>query len=85
MPEISRFPGITIIMYYRDHAPPHFRAIYGEFEMTVAIEGGAVTGNFPARAAALVQEWRRLHRAELLNAWSLARAGRPLARIDPLE
>jgi uncharacterized protein DUF4160 len=85
MPEISRFLGIVIAMYYRDHAPPHFHAIYGEFEMTVAIENGAVTGYFPARAVALVQEWRRLHRAELLDAWSSARAGQPLHRIEPLE
>ena len=72
-------------MYYRDHAPPHFHAIYGEFEITVAVETGAVAGDFPTRAVALVQEWRRLHRAELLEAWNLARAGQQLHRIEPLE
>jgi hypothetical protein len=85
MPEISRFLGIIIAMYYRDHSPPHFHAMYGEFEMIVTIESGAMTGDFPARAAALVQEWRRLHCAELMDAWSSARAGMPLHRIEPLE
>ena len=85
MPEISRFLGIVIAMYYRDHPPPHFHAIYGEFEITVSVETGAVTGDFPTRAVALVQEWRRLHRAELLDAWNLARAGKQLHPIEPLE
>ena len=44
MPEISRFLGIVIAMFYRDHAPPHFHAIYGEFEMTVDIETGVIHG-----------------------------------------
>jgi hypothetical protein len=85
VPEISRFLGIVIAMYYRDHAPPHFHATYGEFEITMTIETGSMSGNFPAKAAALVQEWRQLHRAELLEAWDLARDGKPLTRIDPLE
>jgi hypothetical protein len=42
MPEISRFLGIVIAMYYDDHVPPHFHAKYGEFEITVEIESGAV-------------------------------------------
>ena len=85
MPEISRFLGIVIAMYYRDHAPPHFHAMYDEFEITIAVETGAIVGRFPTRALALVQEWRRLHQSELLEAWSLARAGRPLPVINPLE
>ena len=47
MPEISRFLGIIIRMYYRDHAPPHFHAEYGEYEITVEIATGIVTGHFP--------------------------------------
>ena len=85
MPEISRFLGIVIAMYYRDHAPAHFHAIYGDFEVTVEIDGGLVHGNFPRRALAHVLEWHTLHRQELLDAWSLARASRPLPRVDPLE
>ncbi len=85
MPELSRFLGIVIAMYYRDHSPAHFHAIYGEFEITVEIESGRVNGSFPQRALSHVLEWLALHRAELLNAWTLARASQPLPRIDPLE
>ena len=85
MPEISRFLGIVIAMYYRDHAPPHFHALYGEFEVTVEIAGGSVNGDFPRRALAHVQEWRTLHQQELADIWNLARASRPLPRIEPLE
>lgn len=85
MPEISRFLGIVVAMYYRDHAPPHFHAIYGDFEITVEIASGRVNGEFPNRALAHVLEWSALHRQELLDAWGLARASRPLPRIEPLE
>ena len=85
MPEISRFLGIVIAMYYRDHTPPHFHAIYGEYEVTVEIASGAVSGNMPKRALAHVQEWRTLHQSELHDTWTLARASRPLPRIEPLE
>jgi hypothetical protein len=85
MPELSRFLGIVIAMYYRDHGPAHFHAIYGEFEMTVEVESGQESGEFPQRARAHVEEWRQLHRAELFEAWTLARASQPLPRIDPLE
>jgi hypothetical protein len=85
MPEISRFLGIIIAMFYRDHEPAHFHAMYGEFEITVDIMTGAVTGDFPRRALRLVQEWRELHRDELLEDWRLARLRQPLRRIAPLE
>ena len=68
MPELSRFLGIVIVMYYRDHPPPHFHAIYGEFDITVEIESGKVNGPFPKRALAHVLEWSTLHRQELLGA-----------------
>ena len=85
MPEISRFLGIVIAMYYRDHAPPHFHALYGEYEVTVNITTGEANGDFPKRALAHVQEWRALHQEELADTWTLARASKPLPRIDPLE
>lgn len=85
MPEISRFLGIIIAMYYRDHAPAHFHAIYGDFEITVELASGRVNGDFPKRALAHVLEWRSLHRQELLDTWARARASRPLDRIEPLE
>ena len=85
MPELSRFLGIIIAMYYRDHAPPHFHAIYGDYEATVVIESGEVNGRLPKRALAHVQEWRLLHKEELLRSWALAQAQQPLPTIEPLE
>ncbi len=85
MPEISRFLGIIIAMFYRDHSPPHFHAIYGEYEITVEIESGIINGRFPKRALRLVLEWLDLHKDELLENWRLAEHRRPLNKITPLE
>jgi hypothetical protein len=85
MPEISRFLGIVITMFYRDHRPPHFHASYGDYEIEVSITDGVVTGRFPGRALRLVLEWYRLHESELIENWELAENRRPLNKIDPLE
>jgi len=85
MPELSRFLGIVIYMYFRDHAPAHFHAEYGEFEIIVDIATGEVRGKFPPRAQRLVLEWYALHRSQLLENWSRALRKEPLIRIDPLE
>ena len=85
MPELSRFLGIVIYMYYRDHAPAHFHAEYGEFEITLEIESGVITGKFPRRALNLVLEWYALHKDELAENWQLARQKLPLNPISPLE
>ncbi len=72
-------------MYYRDHAPPHFHAIYGEHEATFRIATGTVlAGRLPRRAQALVEDWLAAHRAELQQDWDLAAAGQPLLPIPPL-
>ena len=85
MPEISRFLGIIIAMFYRDHPPPHFHAIYGEYEIVVEIESGIINGRFPQRALKLVLEWGDIHKEELLANWKLAEDRRPLNSIQPLE
>jgi hypothetical protein len=85
MPEISRFLGIVIRMYYRDHAPPHFHAEYGDYEVSIEIESGEATGDFPRRAMTAVREWHELHRDELREDWRLAEEELPLNRIEPLE
>ena len=65
MPEISRFLGIVIAMFHREHNPPHFHAYYGSEMIVVEIETGKVTGRFPRRALTHVLEWRQQHREEL--------------------
>lgn len=72
-------------MYYREHAPPHFHARYGDHEIVVQIETGLVEGRFPRRALRHVIEWYALHRDELAEDWNLAEAGKPLRPIEPLE
>jgi hypothetical protein len=86
MPEISRFFGIVIAMYYHDHSPPHFHVRYGDQRALVAI--GALTllqGRLSPRALGLVVEWAALHRDELTENWELARRQASLNRIEPLE
>jgi hypothetical protein len=85
MPEISRFLGVVIGMFYSEHGVPHFHAVYGEHEISVEVESGTIHGEFPPRALRLVLEWANLHRQELLENWELARQGRPLKRVAPLE
>jgi hypothetical protein len=85
MPEISRFLGIVIAMFYRDHAPAHFHAIYGDYQITVTIETGIVSGEFPKRALTHVLEWLELHKTELLQDWELAKDRKPLNKVNPLE
>lgn len=85
VPEISRFLGIVIAMYYREHQPAHFHAVYGDYQITLDVDSGTVEGRFPKRALQHVLEWYELHKQELLDDWELARAKRPLKPIPPLE
>lgn len=85
MPEISRFLGIVIGIFPRDHEPAHFHAVYGEYQIIVEIETGVIHGDFPKRALKHVLEWEDLHRKELLHNWILAQQGRPCYKISPLE
>lgn len=86
MPTICVFYGVQIRMFHRDHAPPHFHAIYGEFELVVGIQPVIVLqGAAPTRVKSMVLEWTALHQAELMADWELARRGQSLERIAPLE
>ena len=85
MPEICRFYGIVIKMYFGDHAPPHFHAEYSGFEAVITIHSGAVLGGrLPPRAKGLVAEWAELRRDELLHAWERAENLSPISKIEPL-
>ncbi len=72
-------------MYYRDHAPPHFHAEYGEYEITVDIATGVVAGRFPRRALKFVLEWYEMNKEALFRDWELAEQRKPLEPIQPLE
>jgi phosphomannomutase len=85
MPEISRFFGIVIAMYYDEHGRPHFHARSGGHEISVEIDGLVVRGEFSGPGLRLVLDWAELHRAELLENWDRARRGLPLIPIEPLR
>lgn len=86
MPRICEFLGIVIYMYFSDHNPPHFHAIYGQYEAEILIENGNVLkGKLPIRALALVKEWTAKYQDQLVQDWDMARNHEALNRIPPLE
>ena len=85
MPQISFFLGIIIRMFYKDHNPPHFHAVYAEYEGLVDIKKlELIGGSLPPRVLGLVIEWTALLQQELLNNWDKARDQMPLDQIAPL-
>jgi len=86
MPEICRFYGIVIKMFFDDHIPPHFHVEYGEFETLIEIDTLAViAGKLPPRALGLVMEWTALHQKELLLSWQNAKRQKSPGKIEPLK
>lgn len=86
MPELSRFYGIVIQMYFGDHPPPHFHAVYGTSKAVVDIETLAIiSGRLPPRARGLVVEWATLHQDELREAFRKAEALESPGSISPLD
>jgi hypothetical protein len=86
MPTICAFRGIIIRMYYDDHSPPHFHALYQGREAKVAIDTGEVLdGELTPRAARLVLAWAEVRRSELQENWERALRHASLAKLSPLE
>ena len=86
MPEVSRFYGIVIQIYYGDHPPPHFHALYAGEVAKIAIETlQVIDGSIPKRALALVLDWTSIHQQELLEAFNRAASLQAPGKIAPLE
>ena len=86
MPEIVRFYGIIIAIFYDDHNPPHFHARYGKDKVAIAINNLSVLeGYIPPRALGMVVEWATIHKEELLEDWELAKNNQPPRKIAPLS
>lgn len=85
MPEICRFYGIIIQMFFNDHNPPHFHVVYGDYKAIININDEIVEGFMPKRALKLVFEWMDLHKPELLANWELAQNGELPKKIEPLK
>ena len=85
MPEISRFYGIVIYMFFNDHNPPHFHVNYQGYDAIIEIESGTVTGQIPRRALKMIYEWLDLLKDELMNNWGKMTLRKPLSKIEPLD
>ena len=86
MPTISTFYGILIQMFWQEHAPPHFHALYGEFEALIDIRTfEVIRGYLPRRALSLVKEWATSHENELMEDWRLCENRQSPNKIPPLE
>jgi hypothetical protein len=82
MPTIAQFYGISIMMYFADHNPPHFHARYGRSKALVAIETGEViAGDLPRTARRMVKDWALARQAELRENWVRAQGEGRLERI----
>jgi hypothetical protein len=82
MPEISRFYGLIIYMFFNDHNPPHFKTKYGEFEANILIENGTIlNGDLPVSKLKLVAAWAEIHKNELLDMWH----SKEFHKVKPLE
>jgi len=86
MPEVSRFFGIVIRMYFDEHLPPHFHAIYAGREVQIGIDPIQVLeGKLSRRAVSMVIEWAALHQRELMTNWERLRRDQSVVEIEPLE
>jgi hypothetical protein len=85
MPEVSRFHGIVITMYDKDHGPPHFHARYAEYFGKYTIQDlRKLSGNLPGRIHAAVLEWASDHREELMDNWNALQNDESIRKIKPL-
>ncbi len=85
MPEICRFLGISIRMYFNEHDPPHFHAVYNDWRAQIEIQPLHLSnGELPPRVLGLVLEWALAHRTELLDNWRSLRTSGQFRRIEPL-
>ena len=81
MPEICRFLGIIIMMYFEEHNPPHFHVRYNEYRASFDIKSlNIIAGEVPAKVRGLVEEWAELHKDELLDIWN----SQEFRKIEPL-
>lgn len=86
MPEISRFFGIVIKMYFLDHAPPHFHVETSDQKAKVDIQTlKVIDGELSARVLRDVQRWAELHQEDLMQNWAKSQRPETLNKIRPLD
>jgi len=85
MPELSRFLGISIAMYFNDHNPPHFHVLYNEYDAEIEIKTLSVlNGKLPPRILGLALEWAEIYKDELIESWNLMQETGKCIKIKPL-
>jgi len=85
MPELCRFLGIVVYMFFNDHNPPHFHVEYDEHEASIAINNLALLeGDLPPRVLGYVIEWASLHKPELMDNWNMIQSAGKFFKIKPL-
>ncbi len=86
MPVISRFLGVAIYMYWNDHNPPHFHAVWNEHEAIIAIDSAKViAGEMPPNKLKYIENWCKINKLLLMENWELARQEKPLKKIEGLS
>lgn len=88
MPELSRFEGIVIKMFFGDddqHHKPHVHVIYGEYKASIGIDGQLLAGSLPTRQYKMVVGWLALREDEVYEAWNKAVKGEHFDKIKPLN
>ena len=86
MPELCRFYGIVIRMYFDEHPPPHFHAVYQEYEAVFTITPvELLSGSMPNKQQRLVVAWAEIHQDDLLSAWTSLDSGQKPSSIEPLR
>jgi len=82
MPEIARFYGIIIKLFFGDHPPPHFHAVYGEYVGLFNIDTlEMIEGDIPNRAKKLITEWAKMYKIQLKEMWEK----QDFIKLPPLE
>ena len=85
MPELSRFLGMVISIYFDDHNPPHFHVEYNDNEALISISDLSILrGSLPPRVMGLAMEWARLHQTELMENWNMVKESGKFFKIEPL-
>ena len=86
MPQICYFLGISIYVQFVDHNPPHIHDLYNGFQATYNLRTATVLqGNMSKRADRLIREWVKIRRSQLLEVWALAKTGKRVFPVEPLE
>ena len=85
MPEICRFYGIVIYLYWKDHNPPHIHFTYGNYVCSISVIDRVVDGQAPAKVIAKVNEWIDVNENAILSLWEKAQRGEQIEKHEPLK